>query len=287
MLAADLLDRRSWSWSLAAWALGLLLTASAASAAPVARVADLTLTADFDGFATIVVSAQDVAITVDDQTGAVSLPAGALQLQSPVVVPVTATTAVAQVTAQTVTNQAGAFSVGGAQGLANEPNCPNTASGQACVDGAGLGGPMGLTGSVNIHVVPNALVIPVDLNLARVGQGGTAVTGVLGFDAAPWSVGRGEIRLFSTPLSASVTIAQTGSQTASMITLVSPTFVQAFGNLLPVQTTLQIALEPLPPDPGPTPVPVVGAAGLRLLGLGVLLLGAGLSLRRRAAGRSR
>jgi hypothetical protein len=162
------------------WPALLVFLASALAAplaaAPVVRTADLTLTLRFQGLPGITLSATGATVMVDDSgglggMGQITLAAGAITLATSIVIPVTASTAFASLTAQTLGNQAGAFSIGGAgNGVpTTELPCPPTplASGLACVGQAGLGGVMGLSGTVNVWAGPVA--IPVQLSFIQIG----------------------------------------------------------------------------------------------------------------------
>jgi len=245
---------------------------STAHAAPVVRPAILTMNISLAGLPPIMFASAG-SVTVDDALGTIMLAAGAVSLPAPVVIPVTATTAIAQLSATTISNLAGTFSFGGgiAPPLSGEV-CPPTL-GQACVVGSGLGGPMGLTGVINVAIIPMVVVIPVSLNAAGIGQGGSTATPFT-FDAAPWTTSVGSVALPTTGGGTStVVISGTTSSAASQLTLVTPTFVSALNNLLPVFTSFTISFTDglgLPafmvPEPGTWLLLGSGLAGLILAG---------------------
>lgn len=236
-------------------AAGSLLVGGAVQAAPVAT--NIVVTVTIQGLGPISFSG---AGTVSVTGSTVSIAAGAVALPAPVVVPVTATTAVTSITAMTVSNQAGTFSAGGVTAQAAGEVCPGggPAAGTACNAGGGVGGIMGLSGFINVAVIPNVVVIPVDLNAALLGQGGA--TGVpFTIDAAVFSTGVGSVN--------SGTNVITSAGSSGPLTLVSPTFVSALGNLLPIFTAITFTNVSLPvPEPGSLLLIGTGIAGLALLG---------------------
>ncbi len=232
-----------------------LLTGGMAQAAPVAT--NIVITVTIQGLGPISFSsAGSVSVT----GSSVSIAAGAVSLPAPVVVPVTATTAVASLTAMTISNQAGTFSVGGVTAQAPTEICGGgPAAGTACNTGGGVGGAMGVSGTINVHIIPNITVIPVDLNLALLGQGG-ATSVPFTIDAALFSTGAG---LVNTGANIASTAGSPGP-----LTLVTPTFLQALGNVLPIFTSITFTNVSLPvPEPSPWLLIGAGALGIAFFGL--------------------
>ncbi|MGH0033442.1 MAG: hypothetical protein ACQGVK_00290 [Myxococcota bacterium] len=216
-------------------AVGVMLFAGSANAAPVARPADVSVSITIQGLDSIAFSSSG-SVSVDEATSQVILPAALATLPTPIAVPVTSSTAVFSITASTVSNQAGTISPSGAAGISGEPACPPAATGVACAVQTGIGGVVGFTGSVAVHVVQDVVVIPVNLNAALIGQGGTA-TDPFTFDAAPWTTKTGQVNLGTTIAATSGTVSDTGSR----FTLVTPTFVNALNNVLPLFSTFEVA----------------------------------------------
>lgn len=192
---------------------------------------------------------------VDLTAGTLSVPASLVTLSS-ATFPVTATTAIDSVQVSGLGNGAGTFSIGGVTVNAPSEICATPPASEACVSGGGLGGLMSLTGVVNVVVIPGLVVIPIDLNALGVGQGGAFTTGFYA-DAAPWTTGTGRMGFVTT--SGTTTVFSVGSNGAGSLTLVTPTFVSACGNLLPVMTRFTLTSIPEP-------------AALALLAAGALAL---------------
>jgi hypothetical protein len=233
--------------------------ATAADAAPVARTADLTISISIGGLSPLVFTTNGATVTVDDEAGLdplgrIMLSAGAVSLATPVTIPVTTTTSIQSLRASGIANLSGAFSIGGA--ASNIPTsefpCPPASAGIACVQQTGLGGPMGFSGTITVQVGP--VPIPLPLSVIGIGVGGLNIQGFT-FEAAPWTRWTGSVQFTSTtsqavhlPGSTDVVITnmfvttdtQMGATTASTLTLVSPTYVSALGNLLPVFSELEI-----------------------------------------------
>lgn len=272
-----------------------LVLAGTANAAPVVRSADITLSVGIQNLPAVVVTTTGTTVTVDTVAGTLRILAGAV-LQGPtsIVIPVTATSAIASVIGTGIGNLTGTFSIGGAtaQLVAGEALCPATVPASiGCVVGGGLGGNMSLQGTMVAAI--NALVkVPVQLSAAPIGAGGGLVTvpPVTGFqfEGAPWTQGVGKVGYLSTSttttsvaipafitftmmnvmtqtlnattLGAGGTIGAAGSGT---ITLVTPTYLSALGNLLPVFSTITIHFVP---EPGTLLLLGAGIGGLVLVG---------------------
>ncbi|MGH0033787.1 MAG: PEP-CTERM sorting domain-containing protein [Myxococcota bacterium] len=226
----------------------------------VSRPVDATLTIAIPGVEPFnLTSAGHVSVEVG--TGSIAVPAALVTLPSATIVPVTTTTAIASVTATHLANQAGTFSWGGAN-LSGEL-CPPAAD-SACVGGTGFGGQLALSGTVAVHIIPDIVVIPIDLDNARIGQGG-AVSTPLSFDAAPWTTGAGQVR------TASGTFLLSGTNdlgsVPNQLTLVTPTYVSAVGFIAPVFLELTLEFEaPVVPEPSTGTLLAAGCAaalGLR------------------------
>ncbi|NNL67707.1 MAG: hypothetical protein HKP30_15765, partial [Myxococcales bacterium] len=203
------------------------LPASPAGAAPIQRQADYFLSFALQGLGPIGFGGT-TRISVDFAAETLDVAAGALSLASPLIVPITATTAVSSVTATAIANQAGSFSVGGAD-VPGELCPPDPDS--ACVAGGGLGGPMGFVGSLRVHIVSDVVVIPLDLDLAGIGRGG-AITSPFVIDAAPWTTRTAAIR-FSGSLGDRIGSTLGAPLTSDGFSLVTPAYVQALGFLVP------------------------------------------------------
>ncbi|MGH0037556.1 MAG: PEP-CTERM sorting domain-containing protein [Myxococcota bacterium] len=228
-----------------------MLAATSASAAPVVTTGSFTL--EIQGLAPIGFA---TAGTVSVSGSTVVVPAGYV-VGAPLTVPVTASTAIAQIKLVNLTNLTGTFSPGGAGGIGE--TCP-PAAGQACVTAGGIGGTMALTGIVNVSVIPNVVVIPVNLNGALLGQGGSATTPFT-FDAAPWTTGIGQVNTGTS----TVTLSGSGTASVTGISLITPTYVSALGNLLPIFTRLTLDNVHIP-EPGTLMLLGAGVAGLVVVG---------------------
>lgn len=234
-------------------AAGSLLVSGAATAAPVPT--GIILGVSIQGLAPITLAGTT---TVSVTGSTVTIGAGAITLPAPLVVPVTGTTAINSLTAKVLSNLAGTFSAGGvtAQG-AGELCGAGPGAGQACNVGGGVGGIMGLTGAIAVHVIPNIVVIPVNLNAALLGQG-NPTSQPFTFDAALWTTGTGLVNTGNN------IVGVTGS--LSPLTLVTPTFVLAIGNLLPIFATLTFTNTGGPlPEPGALLLIGTGVVGIALL----------------------
>lgn len=247
-------------------ACGLLLS-SAAHAAP--RTTGAVLGVSIQGLAPL--SNTGPGGTIDVTGTTVTVPAGIVALAGPLTVPVTGASAVQSLVITKLSNLSATFSLGGVTAQSPAEVCPGggPALDVACNAGAGIGGAMALTGTVFVHVVPHIVVVPVNLNAARVGQGGVGA-GAFVTEAALWSTGVGLVNTGNNVVA--------GNVATSPLTLVSPTFILALGNLLPVFASL-ILTNIAVPEAGPSLLLVVAAASGAIL--------AGRPRRRRRTDRSR
>jgi hypothetical protein len=246
-------------------AAGSLLVGGAAQAGPVVTSGSISLS--IQGLAPISIPTSGT-ITVSGSSTIV--PAGYVNLPATLTIPVSATTAISQLKVTSLSNLTGTFFAGGATA---EGPCPVGVS-AACVTQGGVGGQMALTGTIFVSVVPTLVVIPVNLNSAGLGQGGSATAGggQFYFEAAPWTTGVGQVHVPATTTSPSTTVSVVGSNSntnGGPITLVTPTYVSALGNLLPIFTVLTLntgAHSAAVPEPGSLLLIGTGIAGLALLG---------------------
>ncbi len=244
-------------------AVGVLFMATTAQAAPVARTVISTLGIEVVGLDTIEVVNTGTVST--DSSGGVAgfgsviIGAGLVNLTSKIVVPVTATSAIAsiRVKAGNLGNNSGTLSVGGATVQAPDEVCPN--GGSACVAGGAYGGTLAITGIVSVIITPKAVTIPVDLEGAGLGVGGST-NSPFTFDAAPWTNGTGLVYTPNAP--GGVGLFGTGTHAGNSITFVTPTYVNALGNLLPLFTVWEFNF----PEPGTLMLLGAGVAGLVVVG---------------------
>lgn len=235
----------------------LLLFSGAAMAAPVET--GVTLQVEIQGLAPIEVNGTGTIDVSGEDGSTITVPAGIVSLNEQVIIPVTASTSVNSLTVTKLSNLGGTFSAFGVTNQYAAEICPTAGPGpkEACNSGGGIGGVMALTGTVFIHLNPlGALVIPANLNAQRHGQGGPA-SAISITDAALWTTGSGFVNTGENIVSLM------GGQGANpAITLVTPTFVEALGNLLPVFSTLAIDSVP---EPGAFLLTGAGVAALALL----------------------
>ena len=237
----------------------LVLTGSTAQAAPVGT--NIVVTIRLGQLAQISFSG---AGTVSVTGSTVSIASGAVALPAPILAPITSLgPLIVGLSARTISNQAGTFSVGGVTAQGPGERCQGgPTAGTACNAGGGVGGIMGLSGFLNFRSRTVIGAIPLDLNAGLLGQGG-ATPVPFTIDAALFSTGVGAL---NTGVNVLTTAGSRGQ-----LTLVSPTYVSAVGNLLPVFTSITFTNVSLPvPEP----------ANLVLVGVG-LAVTAVLSLRRR------
>jgi len=273
----------------------LLATAGAADAALTTRTAKTTLLIGIQGVGTVPVSGTGT-VTVDTTTGGalfLKKGAGIVNLASDLSVPITGTTAIKSIIAKAgLGNDAGTLSLGRVTSTQPAEVCSvnDIELNEACVTGGSLGGSQGLIGTVSVNL--GALTIPLALGDSPVGRGGTAVipntAGGFFFDGAPMTLGSGLVQFqtttilqtdmnmqFTTPIrnttiTQTLTVASQGTvQTAggqvSQLTLVTPTFVDALGNALPVFVRERFEFQAIP-EPGTLLLIGTGVAGLALLG---------------------
>jgi len=239
-------------------AAGALLVSGTAQAVPVAT-GSASLSVAIQGLAPITLVGPGGLVDVTGTT--VTVPAGIVSQVGSLTIAVTATSAVNSLVAVGITNLSGTFSLGGVTGQAAGEVCgAGPANGTACNVGGGIGGVMALGGVINVHVIPNVVVIPVSLTGALIGQGGST-SAPFTINAAAWTTGTGLVNANG------VVGGLAGSN--SPLTLVTPTFVLALGNLLPIFsifTMNDVSLVGVVPEPGSMLLIGAGIAGLALLG---------------------
>lgn len=219
-----------------------LLLAGPASAAPV--VTNLVLGVSIQGFAPLTAAG---AGSIDVIGSTITVPAGLVSLGSAIVVPVTGSTAINSLSITKLSNLSATFSLGGVTAQAPGEVCPGGIApagplgGLACNVGGNLGGLMGLTGTLAVNVVPTIVVIPIHLS-GNLGLGGSTNSPFY-FDSAGWTSGTGLVNTGVTTVSAH------GTSTASGFQLVSPLFVSACGNVLPIFASFTASSLAAVPEP--------------------------------------
>ncbi len=236
-----------------ALALGL---AAPAGAAPMVWNANLTLGMAIQGIAPITISSPGT-VSVDLPGQTLSVGAGAVVYATPIVVPVTSTSAIQSVTIPSIQNLTGSFFLGG--GAVPGESCPPGLR-EACVAGTGIGGQMGIDATVNVHVIPNVVVVPLVIDAVGVGIGGSTSI-PFSVDAAPWTT-----RTASLVLQSGTLVSTVGSAlTPGGVSFVTPTYIEAFGFEVP--TILFFSVELLSvPEPAPMLLLAAGAAGWAVSG---------------------
>jgi len=218
-----------------------LILSTPAAAAPMNG--SFTLSISVRGLPTVTVLG---AGNIDVTGGVVTVPAG-LVFGGSLVVPATATTAIDSVSVLGLGNLSGTFSIGGITAQAPGEVCPGGIApagplgGLACNVGGNLGGLMGLTGTLAVNVVPTIVVIPIHLS-GNLGLGGSTNSPFY-FDSAGWTSGTGLVNTGVTTVSAH------GTSTASGFQLVSPLFVSACGNVLPIFASFTASSLAAVPEP--------------------------------------
>jgi len=233
-----------------------LILAAPAAAAPVSGNFTLSISILGTGLPTVTVGG---AGTIDVTGGIVTVPFG-LVFGSGLVVPATATTSIDSVSVLHLTNLTGTFSIGGITAQAPGEVCPGgfapagPLGGLACNVGGSLGGLMGLTGSIAVNVIPGIVVVPLQFG-GNLGLGG-ATNVPYSFDAAGWTTGIGLVNTGPATLSAQ------GTNSANGFQLVSPLFVAACGNVLPIFASFTASSLSAVPEPAAWALVWFGLLGL-------------------------
>lgn len=145
-----------------------LALAAPAAAAPISTGATLELQVMVPGRPIVSISG---AGQVDVTGSTLTVPAGLVALSDSIIVPVTASTALQSVSITKLSNLSGSFSIGGVTAQAPGEVCSGgPALGEACNAGGGIGGGMGLTGTIRLDIIPDQYP-DIRLQDIRVGQG--------------------------------------------------------------------------------------------------------------------
>lgn len=261
---------RGWAGSVA---LVALLLPAVAHALPQTLAAEFSLGVRVPGQGVVALGTATGSVSVLD--GAVSfgeplgIAAGAVSQTAAAAVPVTSTTALASVSFQSLRNRTG-LATQTLSGIAGY-SC-GIHAGPACI-GFGPQLSMGLSGTLNLVLLPNVIQSPVDLAAAGVGVGGSltgnALMLPLEIQAAPWVAGSAYVSTGdggATSWLGTITGEQTNFDTTitwsrvSSVTFVSPAYVALGDTVVPLFFTFGIAFVP---EPG-TALLLAGAAGLWL-----------------------
>lgn len=236
----------------------LLFLAPAATAAPMAVQATLRVGLGHT-FLPFVTATGTGTVSVTGG-GKILVPAGLVSLPG-TTIPVTSATGIGSLQVSGLANQSGTFSVGGASGQVAGETCATPAIGEGCVGGGGLGGAMGLTGTIAVHIIPHVAVFPLNVNQLLIGQGGSTSM-PFSADAAPWTTSVGRLG-FATTNGSLATSSTVGTHAGGLtLTLVTATYIAGCGNLWPTLSSFQLTA--LVPEPGVMLLLGLGAAGLAL-----------------------
>jgi len=231
-----------------------------AMAAPVSGPIELSI--DIQGLPALTVTSTG---TVDVSGNTIQIPAGAVLQSGPLTLPVTGVASVESIRASGLGNLSGTFSLGGITAQLPDEVCASAATGQACNSGGGIGGAMGLQGSVFISVVPGVVVLTFDLMTGGIGQG-VEKSVPWSFDNGGFTTGEAFLNAGTTTYGSGQTTVSGGTVPGNRLSLVTPSVVYAGGNVFPMVTTLTVPI----PEP----------STLLLLGLGVGGLAAAFRRRR-------
>ena len=168
----------------------LLALPASATAAPISRPAQLEFSVfmQIDQGVTLAVTST-ATVTVDPVAETLAIGAGALVQTEPVIIiPLSGPTAIGSLTATGIQNLTGTFQFGGVTSQAPSEICPTPlVEGEACNVGGSLGGQLGIVGTINVHIIPNIVVIPLKLGEMKIGIGGVA-SGNFTTDPAAWTL---------------------------------------------------------------------------------------------------